>query len=321
MVSATPYNSPVRRENPPAVSAAPATSKMLAKLAKAGNDQQLARAAVQLAMLELPGGVVRDEDGVEPRLERRVDVATWAVADHPAVRFHDAVPVDQTFVRRRILLRHDLDGFEEALQARPPDLGGLLGCFPLGEQDQPVAVGEIRQRLRHAVQDVRRSALERGDHVGHLRQSLPLGQVARKLQVGLLERASEAAHAVAVLPDVASLSLVQDVAGVVPGIAERLDQGNEILDRFLEEDVVLPEGVISVDQQGLARHGTTRKSYVSFTNLRLSAAISAAAWGRAMARAAARIRSSRAGSSSSLAIFQAAAGRLLHRTAAPCSSR
>jgi hypothetical protein len=36
-------------------------------------------------VLEDPGEVVGDEDGVETRAEGRVNVGAWAVADHPGV--------------------------------------------------------------------------------------------------------------------------------------------------------------------------------------------------------------------------------------------
>src|SRR3989442_1900522 len=82
---------------------------MMAQLAKGRDDHQLAGAAQQLAVLKLPGGMVRDEDGIQARLERRIDVTAGTVADHPAVRLHDAVPVDQPGVGGHVLFRHDLD--------------------------------------------------------------------------------------------------------------------------------------------------------------------------------------------------------------------
>src|SRR5713226_10210512 len=50
-------------------------SEMLPQLTKTGKDQQLPRAALHFGVLELPRGRVRDEHGIEPRFERRVDIA------------------------------------------------------------------------------------------------------------------------------------------------------------------------------------------------------------------------------------------------------
>ena len=75
-----------------------------------------------------------------------------------------------------------------------------------------------------------------------------------KLHVGFLERPAEAAHAVAVLADVAALGFVQDVAGVFALIAEGFEQRQEFLDGLLEENIVFPERVVGIDQNGFSRH-------------------------------------------------------------------
>src|SRR5579862_8068268 len=60
-------------------------SEMFQQVAKLGNDHQLAGAALQLVVFQNPGRGMRNEDGVQPRLQRRIDVAARAVADHPPV--------------------------------------------------------------------------------------------------------------------------------------------------------------------------------------------------------------------------------------------
>jgi hypothetical protein len=119
------------------------------------------------------------------------------------------------------------------------------------------------------------------------------------------------------------------VADVGARVAAGLGEGNEILDQLFEENIVFPERVVRVDHQGVASHLVFTR-YVIFWDLlanrqcnkrSASSAMSAAALGRAISAAALRISSIRGVSLSNLAIFQAAAGRLLQRMAARCSSR
>ena len=82
--------------------------------------------------------------------------------------------------------------------------------------------------------------------------------VPGELHVGFFERAAEAAHAVAVLADVAALGFVEDVAGVFARIAEGLEQREKFLDGLLEENIVFPERVVGIDQNCFSRHGFGR---------------------------------------------------------------
>src|SRR5580698_1680872 len=61
------------------------------QLAKCRNDDQLSSARHDRLVLQLPGMLVRDVHGVEPDFHRWIDVAARAVADHPALRFHDFI--------------------------------------------------------------------------------------------------------------------------------------------------------------------------------------------------------------------------------------
>ena len=81
-----------------------------------------------------------------------------------------------------------------------------------------------------------------------------LGLVPGELHVGFFERPAEAAHSVAVLADIAALGFVQDVAGVFALIAEGLEQRQKFLDGLLEENIVFPERVVGIDQDGFSRH-------------------------------------------------------------------
>src|SRR3972149_808845 len=90
------------------------TLEILPQLPEARQDQQLARAALHRSVLQLPGGVVRNEDGIEPRRKRGVDVAVRTVAHHPGVFLHDAVLVHQPFVSVYVFLAVALNCYERA---------------------------------------------------------------------------------------------------------------------------------------------------------------------------------------------------------------
>ncbi len=119
-------------------------------------------------------------------------------------------------------------------------------------------LGEIRQRLRHAVQNFRRCPLQVNDAAMNQRQRLAFRHLIRKLYVSFFKRPAKAAHSIAVLPDIFAFRFIQDVANVSAGIAIRLDDADEILDQLLEEYVVFPERVVRINQQCMASHRTWR---------------------------------------------------------------
>src|SRR4029077_8040655 len=59
---------------------------------------------------------------------------------------------------------------------------------------------------------------------------------------------------VAVLANIFALGFVEDVANVGAREAAGLHERDEIFDEFLEEDIVLPECVVGIDEQGVAAH-------------------------------------------------------------------
>src|SRR6266704_4427925 len=123
-------------------------------------------------------------------------------------------------------------------------------------------LGKIRQSFRNTIQNFWRRTLQIHDTAVNQRQYLAFGHLVRELYVSLFERASEAAHAVTILPDVFSFRFIQDVANVSACIAIRLDNGDEVLDQLLEEYVVFPERVVRVNQQCVASHRTWRSAAV-----------------------------------------------------------
>src|SRR6267378_2351543 len=228
--------------------------EMAAKFAEGRQDHQFSGARHHWFVLQSPGMLVRDIYGVEADLHRRIDVAARAVADHPAVGLHDFVLVNQSTIRLGIFFRNDFDELEKSLQAGPLYLGGLFRGLALRKQNQPVPLREISQRLRHAVQNLRRGALQIDDAAMNHRQRLALRHLIHEFYIRLFQRAPKAAHAVAVLPDVLAFRLIEDVANVRARIAVRFNDADEVLDQFLEEYVVFPQRVVRINQQRKSSH-------------------------------------------------------------------
>src|SRR5690348_9935866 len=230
-------------------------------------NHQLSRPRLHRLMFQLPRVLVRDVHGVQPHLHRRVDVAPRAVPDHPALRLHDLVLVHQARVCRRVLLRYDLDRFEKSLQPGAFHLRRLLRRLALRKQNQPVPLRQVRQRLRHPVQDLRRRPLQLHHPLMDQGQRLPLGHLVRQLQVRLFQRTSEAPHPVPVLPYALPLRFIQNMPHVRARIPVRLHDRDEILDQLLEKYVVFPQRIVGIDQQRVASHvpGVLRIFWRSFS--------------------------------------------------------
>src|SRR5262249_45478443 len=172
--------------------------------------------------------------------------------DHPAVGLYDFVLADEAGVGDRILFVDDFNRLKKSLQAGALHFGRLLGRFALGEKNQAVALGEIGKRFRDAIENFRRRALEVHHAIVNFRERFALGQMLGELHVGFFERTAEAAHAVAILPDIFALGFVENVANVGARESVGLDERDEIFDQVLEEDIVLPERVVGVDEQRVA---------------------------------------------------------------------
>ena len=99
-----------------------------------------------------------------------------------------------------------------------------------------------------------RRALQLDDAAVNLRENLAAGHLVGQFQVSFFEGAPEAAHAVAVLPNVLAFGFVEDVPNVGPRIAVRLDDADEVFNQLLVEDVVFPECIVCVDQQCVSSH-------------------------------------------------------------------
>src|SRR5579862_4878894 len=163
-------------------------------------------------MLEHPCVLVKQEDGMETRRQRRIDIAFGAVADHPATVRRELVAVDDRTIRRRILFRNNLDRRKMRCEPGVSQLVGLLGVIALGHQDQLVPSGEIRERfiyLRQQLDLLVRNGLRKSDDAPALFFCHLLGAESFKT---LEKRPRKAAEAVAVGQDGFALDGVERIA-------------------------------------------------------------------------------------------------------------
>lgn len=64
----------------------------------------------------------------------------------------------------------------------------------------------------------------------------------------------ETMHPIAVLADIMRFSFVKDISDVLACVTERLNAGDETFNRALKEDIVLPQRIVGINQDCLARH-------------------------------------------------------------------
>ncbi len=150
-----------------------------------------------------------------------------------------------------MLFREHLDGCEVRGEAGAMQLVGLLDLVSLGDQDETVARPEfaesgfdLREKLNLLVGDGLGEALDTAVFlVGerHVRKLFEAGD----------ERAAKAVQTVAVGEDGGVLDPVEVSADLFRGVDAMVEVGDEAGDRPFEVDVVLPEGVVGVDQQSL----------------------------------------------------------------------
>jgi len=197
---------------------------MIAQPAKRRDDQQLSRAALQFSAFAIPVCGMGDERGIQAGLQGGINFLLRTAAHQPGVQFDDVMLIDQTLIDGNALLGHDLDGIEESLQSGTLNLGSLFRGFAFGEEDHPVAAGEIGKRFRYSVEYAGRRLLEVGDHVGNFLEGALLRQSPGELQVALPKRTGKAAHAISVLLDILPFGLIQDVPRIGASVTEGLDQ-------------------------------------------------------------------------------------------------
>src|ERR1700674_3223663 len=115
-------------------SAQSGASKMSAQLTKTLENQKLSCSTFELGFFELPCSMVRNENGIQACVKRRIDVAARAIADHPAVRFYDFELLDHAVVGGGLFFEHNFNCIEIRLQAGALHFCSLLGRFTFCEQ-------------------------------------------------------------------------------------------------------------------------------------------------------------------------------------------
>jgi hypothetical protein len=202
-------------------------------------------------MLEDPGEVVGDEDGVEAGGEGGVDVGAGAVADHPGGGGLAGVVLGEAEVGVGVLFGEDLDGGEVVGQAGAVELVLLLDGVAFGDEDDAVAGGEVGEGVSDAWEEF---DLLVGDGLGEVMDALVLlwgeGAVSKLLEAGD-EGLTEAVEAVALRLNGGVLDAIEVTSNLLVGVDAVVEVGDEGGDGALEVDVVLPEGVIGIDEEGL----------------------------------------------------------------------
>src|SRR5438105_12751692 len=127
-------------------------SEMRAQLAEALHHKQATcpRGLTQLLVLQYPGLMVRNEDGIQSRGERRVDVGPGTVANHPCRTERKMEPIHQFEISRGIFFGDNLDAAEVVLQSRTLNFSGLLHRITLGHQEEIVARTEVFDGLNNS---------------------------------------------------------------------------------------------------------------------------------------------------------------------------
>jgi hypothetical protein len=202
-------------------------------------------------VLENPGEVVGDEDGVEAGGESGVDVGAGTVTDHPGAGGLEAVMVAEAAVGEFVLFGQHLNGGEVTLETGAGELVGLLLEVAFGDQDAAVAAGEQGQGLGDAAEQL---DLLLGDGVGEaddagvlVRGERGVGELLEAADQGL----AEALEAVAVGADGGVFDVIEVLADLFGAELTVVEVGDEAGDRALEVDVVFPQRVVGVEEEGL----------------------------------------------------------------------
>jgi hypothetical protein len=202
-------------------------------------------------VLEDPGKVVGDEDGVKACREGGVDVGAGAVADHPGVAGFAAVVGGEGEVGFVVFFGQNLYGGEVWGQAGASEFAGLFFGITLGDHDEAMAGGEIGEGGGDVGEEL---DLLIGDGLGEAFDAAMLffgeGDIGELLEAGD-ERSAKAVQAVAMGEDGCVLDAIEMAADLFGGMDAVIEVGDEAGDGSLEVDIVLPEGVVGVDQQGL----------------------------------------------------------------------
>src|SRR5436305_11860744 len=111
--------------------------EMFPQFSEAADDEQLlsAGSGIHLLMLKNPGIAMRNEHGIEPGSEGRIDIRLRAVADHPCAGVITVVSFSNLRIHICFFLGHDLRCRKELLDARALYFSGLLSGCAFGYQN------------------------------------------------------------------------------------------------------------------------------------------------------------------------------------------
>lgn len=206
---------------------------------------------VDYLVLQHPGEVVRDEDCVEAGGQGGIDVGARAVADHPCRRCFAGVVRRQGEVGFGVFLRQDLNCGEVRCQTGAVELVVLLFGIALGDHDDAVAGREVGEGFGNFGEEF---DLLIGDGLGEADDAVVLfgadGLVGELLKAGD-QRFAEAVETVPLGLDGGVFDAVEVAADLFRGVDPVVEVGDERRDCPLEVNVVLPQGVVGVDEESL----------------------------------------------------------------------
>src|ERR1700720_740106 len=96
---------------------------------------------------------------------------------------------------------------------------------------------------------MRRRGLKLDRHAFDFLHNLTTRRVPSQFKIRIFQRTPEAADTVAVLTNVAALSLIKNVADVFARVAKVFELSNEVLDRLLKKNIIFPQCVVGIDQE------------------------------------------------------------------------
>ncbi|MCU1320365.1 MAG: hypothetical protein JWM43_14 [Acidobacteriaceae bacterium] len=192
-----------------------------------------------------------DEDCVETGGERGIDVGAWTVAYHPGNRRLAGVVRRQGEVGLGVFFREDFDRGEVGRQTGAMQLVVLFFGVALGDHDDAMARREVGEGFGDFGQEF---DLLIGDGLGEADDAVVLlggdGLIGELLEAGD-EGLAEAVETVALGLNGGVFNAVEVPANLFGGVDAMVEVGNERRDRPLEVDVVLPQGIVGVDEECL----------------------------------------------------------------------
>src|SRR5437879_6441627 len=222
-------------------------------LRKFFHDQQSCRGlrTRHFFMFKNPRISVWHEHRIHSCGQGRIDVRLWAVAHHPAGFGEQIVFRNDLSINSHILLRDDLYRREVLLQTGALDFSSLLRNCALGHQNQVMSLGKIAQRFRDSWNDL-------DGMLGNGMSKAIDGFVQRRSErldrqalEGIDQSVSKTVQPIPMLEDALTLDVVQDCKYLLRRLLVMIQERDEVRDRPLEVDIVLPERVVGINEEML----------------------------------------------------------------------